>query len=80
MLVDDTHALMSWAEFDELGEYSLSLPTGTTIGKRWKRDLLWQQRGVGLWQMHVGWSMGEYAESSKPGCVAIVWRRIIIVD
>jgi len=25
-------------EFDELLEYSTTLPTGTTIGKRWKRN------------------------------------------
>lgn len=40
---DDTAHLpftdITQKELDELLEYSCSLPTGTTPGKRWKRDL-----------------------------------------
>jgi hypothetical protein len=37
-IVDDKTALMDQEYFKELGEYSTSLPTGTYIGKRWKRN------------------------------------------
>ncbi len=47
------------SEFDELGEYSHSLPTGTTIGKRWKAKL----------QGPANWWMGEYTrELPIPTC------------
>ena len=36
--IDDSHAMMSKAVFDELPDYSRSIPTGTTIGKCWKRQ------------------------------------------
>ena len=39
MEVDDKTALMTRREFEDLPQYSCSLPTGQTIGKRWKRDL-----------------------------------------
>ena len=29
---------LSQTEFDKLPEYSMSVPTGTTIGKRWKHQ------------------------------------------
>jgi len=34
--VDDTHALMSEAAFEQLYEYSASRPTGAYEGKMWK--------------------------------------------
>jgi hypothetical protein len=55
------------AEFDALPEYSTSIPTGTTIGKRWKRNM-----GNGVW-----W-MGSYAEHPDPKLVSIVWNLINI--
>jgi hypothetical protein len=40
-------------EFDKMDEYSCSVPTGTTLGKRWKckRD---------YFDASKGWLMGEY--------------------
>ena len=60
--------LMSQAEFDELLEYSTSLPTGTTIGKRWKR------------KMKDGWFLGEYVPGGEPGHINIKWKRIRIAE
>lgn len=40
ILVDDKHALMDERELRDLPEYSTTLPTGTTIGKRWKCNRL----------------------------------------
>ena len=50
--LDETHALMSWIEFDKLAEYSCSLPTGTYVGKMWKRhfpNVLLEH--VGIWYL-----------------------------
>lgn len=35
---------MTKAKLDELPEYSCSLPTGTTPGKKWKRDVNFHAR------------------------------------
>ena len=34
--IDDSHALMSQKSFEELPEYSCSIPTGVYAGKMWK--------------------------------------------
>jgi hypothetical protein len=45
ILLDDTHALMSQATFEQLGEYSCSQPTGVYEGKMWVRhDGLYDKR------------------------------------
>ena len=58
-------------EFDELPEYSASVPTGTTIGKRWKRR-------VGPHEGPPTWQMGEYQEDSDPDKVRIAWSTIVL--
>lgn len=71
-------------DFDALLEYSCSLPTGTEIGKRWKRD---QNAYLPLRKLFFGWYkpkyranwfVGEYAESKQEGKVDIIWRKPII--
>lgn len=69
---------LSALAFHELYEYSCSVPTGTTIGKRWKRldgahDQGFIRRG-GIPQ----WVIGEYAENVDPTKVTINWYRPII--
>lgn len=63
---------VSWvtlAQFNSMLEYSTSLPTGKTIGKRWKRQILYGP--------HKGrWLMGEYAKDPDPEYVKINWYRI----
>lgn len=49
-------------ELDRLLEYSTSLPTGTTIGKRWKRLTAGGE-----------WVIGEYVEHPNPETVGIRW-------
>jgi len=61
---------LSDAEFDALPEYSCSLPTGTTIGKRWKRGEPYGQP--------TRWLLGEYVEHADPGKVGIRWSRIAV--
>jgi hypothetical protein len=62
---------MSVAEFDALLEYSTTLPTGTTIGKKWKRHIL---SGLNRGE----WWLGEYVPdpSGDPGRVGILWKKI----
>lgn len=53
--------VLTQQQFDELSNYSHSLPTGTTIGKRWKR-----QRGI-------DWMVGEYFDVGSETEVGIRW-------
>jgi len=67
-------------QMQRLPEYSATLPTGKTIGKRWRCRLTerspWDPKGCGK---TLGWSVGEYAELSPedqkkwPGEIAILW-------
>ena len=57
---------MSQKEFDNLLEYSTTIPTGVTIGKVWKR------RGLGN-----SWFMGEYVDVGAE-MINIKWRTIVI--
>lgn len=68
MLLTDTDAVMSRAEFEELSEYSETIPSGTYIGK------LWRCRAAS----GPLWLLGEYF--GTPGRVAIWWRQIHVVD
>lgn len=65
---------MAQAEFDGLLDYSCSLPTGTTIGKRWKRGEPYYGTGP------KEWFQGEYVACDKPDHVGIKWSKIEIVD
>lgn len=51
---------------DSLLEYSSSLPSGTTVGKRWKR------------RVADGWYLGEYFkdETTPPDSVSVRWSKI----
>ncbi len=62
------------AEVNALLEYSCSLPTGTAIGKHWKRNMNWRT------DKPPRWWRGEYVESAEPGMVDIEWMEIEIYD
>lgn len=64
----DRPARLTRDDFDDLPEYSASLPTGTTPGKRWKRDTA------------QGWFLGEYVEINEDGQIGIRWQPIEVVD
>lgn len=63
--------VMTQDAFNELLEYSSTLPTGTTIGKKWKRCVY----GPGAQRK---WFTGEYVRHHDPSLVGIVWRRLVI--
>lgn len=86
MLTDTTHALMTMAEFQDLPEYSCTLPTGTTPGKRWKRSDVYELYAVGR-QGPLCWWMGEYGAITPdprgarfPDRIAVNWRRVLILE
>ena len=69
---------MTAGELRELLEYSCSLPTGTKIGKTWKRNnAAYGRRPPGT---PPDWWMGEYVEDPDPELVGIVWRKIIVME
>lgn len=68
--MDDTHVLLTQAQFDGLHDYSASLPTGTYDGKCWRafggrKDPNW----------HLGW----FHPCDIVGQIGIGWRRIPVV-
>jgi hypothetical protein len=67
-------------ELDELLEYSCSLPTGKTIGKRWKRNILAYNPNPAAHAegaiIGPEWVMGEYIEDKDPEMIGIRWSRI----
>jgi len=71
MLLDDKSAIMTQREFDELLNYSCSLPTGVILGKQWKR------RYPYTGEPHA-WYLGTYEEHPTDESMArIVFREII---
>lgn len=70
---------LSDLEFHRLLEYSTSIPTGTTIGKRWKS----KDPVAGDWiagKYYGNWSMGEYYDIGSETQVGIRWTPIIVLN
>lgn len=62
--------------FQKLLDYSCSIPTGTTIGKRWKRH----EPYVHDENTKLTWFEGRYVTHPDPEQVGIEWRTIRIVN
>lgn len=69
ILIDDKYAVMDQKTFDELGEYSCSVPTGTYTGKMWKLHV---RKGDSWW---LRW----YGNENEDGTIDIHNRRILII-
>lgn len=70
------HATLQY--FKDLPEYSCSLPTGTTLGKRWRCAIHVEPWGQ-ITLPEIGWMIGEYYEI--PGDkthVGIRWYRPVV--
>lgn len=63
--------VMPKKEFDDLLDYSCSYPTGTTLGKEWKRR-------KNYYKEELGWWLCEYIESDIPGRVGIAYAHLEI--
>ncbi len=60
--------------FRDLPEYSTSIPTGVTIGKRWKRRIPAVPNEPGWWLM------GEFvAVKGRTDVADITWKRVEII-
>lgn len=80
MIIEHDRAFMTARELRSLLEYSTSLPSGTTAGKRWRRAV-WPWRN----KPNDEWRLGEYGvpfpEGHKyHGEIPIIWRQIIVTD
>lgn len=64
---------MTQSEVDALLEYSTTLPTGKTIGKRWKRRLYVGSKAG-------SWVLCEYIEDPDPTYVGIASHLIHVSD
>lgn len=81
--IDDLELFkISVADFKKLPEYTMTLPTGTFVGKRWKA-----RTSRNRWSPYSGlvgseyperWIMGEYVDHPEPGQIGIEWRRLVI--
>ena len=54
--------VISRDELSALPEYSCSIPTGTTIGKRWRRDVQFNTPRAKGQTIEPEWMIGEYYE------------------
>lgn len=62
-------------DFLNLLEYSTSIPTGATIGKRWRRHHQWKDKDGSI---KSTWYIGEYVQDADPKMVGIKWTRPLI--
>ncbi len=73
--------VLTVAQFLDLPVYSCTLPDGTTIGKKWARDINEPKRFHGPDKtIEPEWWTGEYIPSNLPGMVGIKWRRVKLVS
>lgn len=93
-LIEEGKIHLTKDEFEDLLAYNVTLPTGTIIGKRWKRQR-WDidkacrkcpncKMGILCGKGWINeWDMGEYVEEPDqekyPNSVAIKWREIVIL-
>lgn len=67
---------LSEKDFEALDDYSCSLPSGTYVGKRWKRRFPYVHDP----DVVPVWTMGEYCECDIPGQIGINWRPIVVAN
>ena len=92
-VVEEKFVELTRVEFNKLlneyGEYSCSLPSGTTVGKKWfrnedafnnTRDGYVARAETKMADVFPNWWQGEYVELDPPHptAVGIRWRRIQI--
>lgn len=95
MIVRHGIAMMSVKEFNALGEYSCSIPSGTTPGVVWKRNIhAYSAHGCVICRndrrmcpQHAEdvWYLGEYyeltpQEGRRPDLIGIRWFTIAVYD
>lgn len=59
--------VMSREDLRDLPEYSCSIPTGTTIGKRWRKNIHFGSGRI------PEWKIAEYVDDPNPEFIGIKW-------
>lgn len=65
-------------QFDDLPEYSCSIPTGTTIGKQWKKNI-YAFTNFSDKVKRQKWFLCEYIKDDDPKMVGILYKQIVAV-
>jgi hypothetical protein len=68
-----TSVTLFWWELKSMDDYSHTIPTGTTIGKVWRRHEPYRTTDE-----EAKWYVGLYAESDKPDYVDIIWMPVVL--
>lgn len=71
----DSPVVVSLAVFKQTYEYSRTLPTGTVIGKTWRRCVY-----SGLRDQYEEWWMGTYVDVGSSECVGIRWQPLLVAE
>lgn len=71
--MDDKYIMLTRRQFDELNDYSASMPSGVYEGKCWKAQ--WNSRLA-----EEKWFMRWYAPCEDPNQMEIPFRWIIVVE
>lgn len=72
--------LLTEKELMALPNYSCTLPTGTVVGKKWRRDMNEPKRFHGHDKtLPELWWTGEFIPDDRPGMIGIRWRRVVIL-
>ncbi len=72
MILRNEIRLYAW-ELESMPEYSLSLPTGQTPWKQWRRNV-----NVRRLEREPEWVVGQYVPSLHDGYVGIRWSRVVL--
>jgi hypothetical protein len=80
ILVDDSHAVMTYATFKSLHEYSATAPTGVYEGKMWRRHDGLFDREFRAKGGKPKWLLCWYGPSDEPGFCSTNAREILLVD
>jgi hypothetical protein len=78
ILIDDAHALMSRADFNELADYTQSQPTGVYEGKMWKMQK-WSGHPMNPVK-HDEWYLHWWGYSGHPDKCSGNVRKILIIE
>jgi hypothetical protein len=81
-LFDDTHVLMTRDQLRELPEYTITLPTGTYVGKMW-RSYSGRVKHVADARVQIekdAWMLCWYEDCEDPTRIAIKRRTILLLE
>lgn len=76
ILIDDVHAVMTRDTFEQLAEYSSTIPSGAYPGKLWRRA---NGKHDPRHQGEPVWMLCWYGPHADPSKVSINYRTVILV-